>query len=335
MSGRESYGIIGGTTEQQNSNVVGGLGFQSSMPTNMRLSSYGADNSAVYKPMPPPNSYGGGGDVAGQLSMSPNTNSGEVLVKRKRGRPRKYAPDGTMAQPALTSPPAAAAVESTGFPSAVVAEGSLSSGKKRGRPPGSGRKQQAAAPPPSGSAGVGFTPHVITVKAGEDVLAKLMSFSRNNMRAVCILSVSGAISNVTLHQAATSGGTVTYEGRFEILSLSGSFMPMEFGGQRSRTGGLSVSLSGPDGQVLGGVVAGLLIAASPVQVIVGSFTTGQKQSKSRDAEPKLLPGHTIAGSPPSRATLSESDGGPGSPLNQSTGVFSNSNPQGIPNMTWR
>lgn len=38
------------------------------------------------------------------------------------------------------------------------------------------------------------------------------------------------------------------------------------GGQHSRTGGLSVSLAGPDGRVLGGGVAGLLTAASPVQV---------------------------------------------------------------------
>lgn len=57
------------------------------------------------------------------------------------------------------------------------------------------------------------------------------------------------------------------QGRFEILSLSGSFLLSEIGGQRSRTGGLSVSLSGPDGRVLGGGVAGLLTAASPVQVI--------------------------------------------------------------------
>lgn len=56
------------------------------------------------------------------------------------------------------------------------------------------------------------------------------------------------------------------QGRFEILSLSGSFLLSESGGQRSRTGGLSVSLAGPDGRVLGGGVAGLLIAASPVQV---------------------------------------------------------------------
>lgn len=56
------------------------------------------------------------------------------------------------------------------------------------------------------------------------------------------------------------------QGRFEILALSGSFLPSENGGQRSRTGGLSVCLSGPDGRVLGGSVAGLLTAAAPVQV---------------------------------------------------------------------
>lgn len=56
------------------------------------------------------------------------------------------------------------------------------------------------------------------------------------------------------------------QGRFDILSLSGSFLLSEVGGQRSRTGGLSVSLAGPDGRVLGGCVAGLLTAASPVQV---------------------------------------------------------------------
>jgi hypothetical protein len=56
------------------------------------------------------------------------------------------------------------------------------------------------------------------------------------------------------------------QGRFEILALSGSYLPSENGGQRSRSGGLSVCLSGPDGRVLGGSVAGLLMAAAPVQV---------------------------------------------------------------------
>lgn len=38
-----------------------------------------------------------------------------------------------------------------------------------------------------------------------------MAFSQNGPRAICILSANGAISNVTLRQAATSGGSVTYE----------------------------------------------------------------------------------------------------------------------------
>lgn len=56
------------------------------------------------------------------------------------------------------------------------------------------------------------------------------------------------------------------QGRFEILSLSGSFTVSDTGGVRSRTGGLSVSLAGPDGRVVGGGIAGLLTAASPIQV---------------------------------------------------------------------
>ena len=47
----------------------------------------------------------------------------------------------------------------------------------------------------------------------QDVSSKIMSFSQHGPRAVCILSANGAISNVTLRQAATSGGTVTYEVR--------------------------------------------------------------------------------------------------------------------------
>jgi len=45
-------------------------------------------------------------------------------------------------------------------------------------------------------------------------------------------------------------------------------MPNESGGTRSRSGGMSVSLASPDGRVVGGGVAGLLVAASPVQVCI-------------------------------------------------------------------
>ncbi|XP_074581929.1 AT-hook motif nuclear-localized protein 10-like [Curcuma longa] len=316
---------------------------------SMRLV-YSQDGTALYKPIttttntspapasspvpvppsvPAASTYeggGGGGGGSGSIELPSsglpaqglNINTGESL-KRKRGRPRKYAPDGTMAL-ALTPSPTGASV-------------------KR-RPYNSKKKQQLAA---LGSAGIGFTPHVITVKAGEDVSSKIMSFSQHGPRAVCILSANGAISNVTLRQAATSGGTVTYEGRFEILSLSGSFLLTENGGQRSRTGGLSVSLSGPDGRVLGGGVAGMLTAASPVQVVVGSFIAdGKKEQKqSVPGEPmsapeKLTPvGGMMAHSSPSRGTLSESSGGPGSPFNHSTGTCNNGNQQGLPNIPWK
>lgn len=306
---------------------------------------------------------GSGGGGAVNVNVNMGSMSGGEQAKRKRGRPRKYGPDGSMAlgltptaqpvpvaqtqssggggfsspHPAPTPPPSAP----TSLPSGGSAP-PTSFKKARGRPPGSSsKKHQLEA---LGSAGVGFTPHVITVKAGEDVSSKIMAFSQNGPRAVCIMSANGAISNVTLRQPATSGGTVTYEGRFEILSLSGSFLLTENGGQRSRTGGLSVSLSGPDGRVLGGGVAGLLTAATPIQVVVGSFITdGRKESKSANhmeplnAPSKLGPGggHTGASSPPSRGTLSESSGGPGSPLNHSTGACNNSNPQGMSSMAWK
>lgn len=191
-------------------------------------------------------------------------------LKRKRGRPRKYGPDGSMA---LALSPFSAHPGMTG---------SSSQKRGRGRPPGTGRKQQLAA---LGSAGVGFTPHVITIAAGEDVATKIMSFSQQGPRAVCILSANGAISNVTVRQPAASGGTVTYEGRFDIVSLSGSFLLTENNGVRSRTGGLSISLAGPDGRVVGGVVAGMLMAASPVQVIAGSFILDGKKVQGKPENP--------------------------------------------------
>ncbi|XP_020244306.1 AT-hook motif nuclear-localized protein 1-like [Asparagus officinalis] len=134
------------------------------------------------------------------------------------------------------------------------------------------------------ASGANFTPHIITVAAGEDVTMKIISFSQRGPQAICILSANGVISNVTLRQPDSSGGTLTYEGRFELLSLSGSFMPTENGGTRSRSGGMSVSLASPDGRVVGGGVAGLLVAASPVQVVVGSFLPSyQIEQKSKKA----------------------------------------------------
>ncbi|XP_042376369.1 AT-hook motif nuclear-localized protein 9-like isoform X1 [Zingiber officinale] len=219
-------------------------------------------------------SHGGGRLGKGVSQVEP--------VKRKRGRPRKYGQEGSVAlalSPISTSAPTSSVIGS------VSASGSGVPTQKRGRgrPPGTGRKQVLASLGDwvAGSAGMGFTPHVITIAVGEDIATKIMSFSQQGPRVVCILSANGVVSTVTLRQSTSSGGTVTYEGRFQILCLSGLYMRTDNGGSRSRTGGLSVCLSSPDGQIIGGGVAGVLIAATPVQVIVGSFIYTRSKTKNK------------------------------------------------------
>ncbi|GKV33711.1 hypothetical protein SLEP1_g42178 [Rubroshorea leprosula] len=218
-------------------------------------------------------------------------------AKKRRGRPRKYGPDGTVAM-ALSPMPISSSIPLTGEYSAWK--------RGRGKPVDTIKKSYKYEFESSGNriayfVGASFTPHVLTVNAGEDVTMKIMSFSQQGSRAICILCANGTISNVTLRQPTSSGGTLTYEGRFEILSLSGSFMPTENGGTKGRSGGMSVSLAGPDGRVLGGGLAGLLIAAGPVQVVVGSFLPGhqleQKHKKQRtESIPVVTPAivNTIA-----------------------------------------
>ncbi|PSR91496.1 AT-hook motif nuclear-localized protein [Actinidia chinensis var. chinensis] len=231
-------------------------------------------------------------------SSSPNLNHGLNIGgapsggatgesgKRKRGRPRKYRPDGTNMSLGLSPMSSAPSAGST-------------APRRRGRPPGSGRKQQLASLGEwmNSSAGMAFTPHIINIAEGEDIASKILSFSQKRPRAICILSASGAVSAVTLRQPTQSGNSVTYEGRFQILCLSGSYLVAESGGPHNRTGGLSVSLCSPDGHVIGGGVGGMLMAGSPVQVVLCSFVYGSSKSKNKEeVSPKgeqnsvILPG---------------------------------------------
>ncbi|KAM3271001.1 AT-hook motif nuclear-localized protein 1 [Capsicum chacoense] len=236
---------------------------------------------------PTPASTGPGGIVTGAVAGS----GGLALVKKKRGRPRKYGPDG-VAVPISPKPISSAAPGAS-----PVIDFSV---EKRGkiRPVGLVSKphmpklevdNSGLSEWVSCSVGANFTPHIITVNTGEDVTMKIISFSQQGPRAICILSANGVISSVTLRQPDSSGGTLTYEGRFEILSLTGSFMPSETGGMRNRSGGMSVSLASPDGRVVGGGVAGLLVAAGPVQIVVGSFLAGNQHEQMKTKKNKLEP----------------------------------------------
>ncbi|KAG6633645.1 hypothetical protein CIPAW_12G062600 [Carya illinoinensis] len=267
-------------------------------------------------------------------SSNNNNNAGPIdtssaAAKKKRGRPRKYSPDGNIALGLAPTPISSSSVANHGDSGSTMPSSEPPLKKHRGRPPGSGKRQLDAL----GAGGVGFTPHVIMVNTGEDISSKIMEFSQQGPRTVCILSASGAICNVTLRQSALSSGTVTYEGRFEIISLSGSFLPSENGGSRSRTGGLSVSLAGSDGRVLGGGVAGMLMAASPVQVIVGSFVVDGKKPNSNNLKsgpssvttqqmlnfsgPLTAASHSSQG-----ASSDSSDEDGGSPINRDPGFYS-------------
>ncbi|XP_061997189.1 AT-hook motif nuclear-localized protein 7 [Rosa rugosa] len=229
--------------------------------------------------------------TASPMSSALTTTAGGTdSLKKKRGRPRKYGADKTSPASALSPMPISSSVPLTGEFSAWK--------RGRGRPVDSVKKsshkydvfESSTGEKLAYSVGANFTPHILTVNTGEDVTMKIMTFSQQGSRAICILSANGTISNVTLRQPSTSGGTLTYEGRFEILSLSGSYMPTENAGTKSRSGGMSVSLAGPDGRVVGGGLAGLLIAAGPVQVVVGSFLPGHQQEHNKPKKQRIESG---------------------------------------------
>ncbi|KAJ4896326.1 AT-hook motif nuclear-localized protein 11 [Raphanus sativus] len=219
--------------------------------SNPNLNQVGGGSTAFVSPPLPVESSPADSSAA---APPPPSQSGE---KRKRGRPRKYGQEG----------PVSLALS----PSASMSPSSNKRG--RGRPPGSGKKQRVASTGElmSSSSGMSFTPHVIVVSIGEDIASKVMSFTQQGPRAICVLSTTGAVSTATILQPSPSHGAIKYEGRFELLSLSISYMDATENDNSNRTGNLSVSLASPDGRVIGGGIVGPLIAASPVQVIVGSF----------------------------------------------------------------
>ncbi|KAD3069196.1 hypothetical protein R6Q59_016829 [Mikania micrantha] len=205
-----------------------------------------------------------------------------VNKKKKRGRPRKYDPDGVVANAGGESGSTLSPIPiSACSPPASGGYSEIKFGESGGSGDGEKKKVKMSSletKPKHGygsmhlgdriSSGGSFIPHMVTVNPGEDVTSKIISFTKDGPRSICVISALGVISHVTLRHASSS---VTYEGRFEILSLSGSFVPGEFGGLLSRETKMSITLSSPDGRVVGGQLGGLLTAAGPVQVVIGSF----------------------------------------------------------------
>ncbi|KAE8807344.1 AT-hook motif nuclear-localized protein 20-like [Hordeum vulgare] len=139
--------------------------------------------------------------------------------------------------------------------------------RPRGRPAGSKNKPK----PPifvTRDSPNALRSHVMEVAAGADVADSIAHFSRRRQRGVCVLSGAGTVADVALRQPAAPGAVVALRGRFEILSLAGTFLP---GPSPPGSTGLTVYLAGGQGQVVGGSVVGALTAAGPVMVIASTF----------------------------------------------------------------
>ncbi|RZB80347.1 AT-hook motif nuclear-localized protein 11-like [Glycine soja] len=186
------------------------------------------------------------------VAKSETVGSGQA-VKRGRGRPRKNDIVENAVSPA-TGPP--------GFSDQAAKRG-------RGRPRGSRKLQILAS---IETAGGSIIPHVLTVKTGEDLVSTIMSFFDKDPQAICILSATGAVSDVAIRQNGASHVITRLEGTFEILSLSGAFTYANSPtGPVSKTGSLSISLARTDGRVFGGILESALVAACPIQLVMASF----------------------------------------------------------------
>ncbi|MCD7464611.1 AT-hook motif nuclear-localized protein 22 [Datura stramonium] len=140
--------------------------------------------------------------------------------------------------------------------------------RPRGRPAGSKNKPKAPIIITRDSANALRT-HVMEIADGCDIMESVSNFSRRRQRGVCIMSGTGNVTNVNLRQPASPGAIATLHGRFEILSLAGSFLPPPAPPAAS---GLTIYLAGGQGQVVGGCVVGSLMASGPVVIMAASFS---------------------------------------------------------------
>ncbi|KAL0436986.1 UNVERIFIED_CONTAM: AT-hook motif nuclear-localized protein 3 [Sesamum radiatum] len=173
----------------------------------------------------------------------------------------------------------------------VAPESSASPQKRgRGRPKGSGKWQTLAASlgdTAAESAGSNFTPHTIAIQPGE-----IKVFPITPISLVILLP----------------------QGRFEIVSLTGSHSNNAAGGGHGKICLLSVQLANPDGGLFGGAVAGSLIAGGPTQLVIATF-----RQKFRE-QPKVQ--HHIEPSKPNQAAVAV-------PLQTANGTFPDSEMNGL------
>ncbi|GJW56874.1 AT-hook motif nuclear-localized protein 17 [Tanacetum coccineum] len=142
--------------------------------------------------------------------------------------------------------------------------------RPRGRPPGSKNKPKppiiiTREPDPA------MSPYVLELPAGVDIVETVNNYCRTRNLGLCILTGSGTVTNVTLRQPTTTPpASVTFHGRFDILSISATVIPA-VSPSAPFANGFTISLAGPQGQIVGGAVSGQLISGGTVFIIAASF----------------------------------------------------------------
>ncbi|XP_074379688.1 AT-hook motif nuclear-localized protein 17-like [Apium graveolens] len=138
--------------------------------------------------------------------------------------------------------------------------------RPRGRPPGSKNKPKSpvvVTREPEAS----MSPYVLEIPSGSDIINTITTFCRRRNSGLCILNGSGMVTNVTLKQPSTTpGATVTFHGRLDMLSISATILP-------NLANNFTITLAGPQGQIVGGAAVAPLVAASTVYVIAASFNS--------------------------------------------------------------
>ncbi|KAJ7953250.1 AT-hook motif nuclear-localized protein [Quillaja saponaria] len=222
--------------------------------------------------LPPPSA---GVSVAVTSSRGPQLEANSNVSRPKRGRPRKYFRNGP--GQSSTSPPPPPPM---GLSSPSIPEGGPPSNTRNMKP--NGRRKREPSPQP-GSNRPTMMPYTLKVEPGKDVAAALASFALDGPQTISILSAVGEVSSVTLELME---GYRIHEGPFQICSLCGAFSLPEDrdGGQAGRAGSMSISLSRGDRGVIGGRVAGRVVARSNVEVVLLGIPAGFGQ-------PEVAPPH--------------------------------------------
>ncbi|KAL5705879.1 hypothetical protein ACHQM5_024113 [Ranunculus cassubicifolius] len=166
-------------------------------------------------------------------------------------------------------------------------EGTIEVAKRpRGRPPGSKNKPK----PPliiTRDTECAMRPLFLELPGGVDVIEAIARFTHRRNIGLTVLTASGSVGNVSFRQstmnATTNGGggaaIVTFHGRFEILSISATFLPPSLPITSSTStssptvlpSSFMISLVGSQGQIIGGSVAGSLVTAGTVFIVAASF----------------------------------------------------------------